>query len=599
MERRSLPRWLALCALLLGVLALPVTLAETPALSGDYLGTLGPLHLKLHLAVGADGKLSGTLDSIDQGALGIPCSDFQARGGSLSFAVPAVHGTWRGTVSADGRTLSGTWNQGSDMPLAFSRDTFVAAATPSAVDGVWLGTLEAPRQSLRIQVTLRSDRDGREYCLLDSPDQSAWHIDCANVSWSGTELAFEVPAVRGRWSGQLSADGRELSGTWTQGTPLPLRLVRQVQAIEPPPPLKTTMAPAIAPVDAAHMQAVLERDFAAALKDGRLAPQTHAGVTIGIVHNGVRRVFAWGIARPDSIFEIGSITKTFTGLVLAQMVLQGKVKLEEPVRELLPSGTVARPQGAEITLLDLITQHSGLPRLPDNLAPADPKNPYADYHAADLYRFLASHGVARPADAAFLYSNLGVGLLGQALANRAGLSFAQLVAEEVTRPLDLVDTVITLSSAQQARFIEGHSADGKPAGGWDFDALAGAGSLRSTAADMLSYLEANLHPEAKAKDAAGAARTLGAALALSHELRAEAGPERIACAWFYDAKRGEYQHDGGTGGYSSYALFNPQADYAAVVLLNRTVDTAGSLADLLGRHISQRFAGEPAVTFGD
>ena len=91
------------------------------------------------------------------------------------------------------------------------------------------------------------------------------------------------------------------------------------------------------------------------------------GVTIGVVRGGVKRVFSYGAAKPDSIFEIGSTTKTFTGLMLAQMVAQGKAKLDERVRELLPPGTVAKPDGVEITLLDLATRRSGLPRFPSNV----------------------------------------------------------------------------------------------------------------------------------------------------------------------------------------------------------------------------------------
>src|SRR5208282_4527393 len=98
-----------------------------------------------------------------------------------------------------------------------------------------------------------------------------------------------------------------------------------------------------------------------------------------IVQHGVTRIFSYGTAKPDSIFEVGSITKTFTGLILSQMVEQGKVKFDEPVRELLPAGTVAKPATDEVTLVDLATQHSGLPRMPDNFAPANPNNPYADY----------------------------------------------------------------------------------------------------------------------------------------------------------------------------------------------------------------------------
>jgi serine-type D-Ala-D-Ala carboxypeptidase/endopeptidase len=580
-------------------------LAQSPTLAGDYQGTLalgaqGALRLKLHLSAAADGTLSGTLDSLDQGARGIPCADFHLEGNRLTFAVPSVHGSWQGTVSGDGSTLSGTWSQGAPMPLDFGRESFVPAEKPSAIDGPWLGTLKPEGlEPLTVQFTFRSDRDGREYCTTDSPDQAAWGIECANVNWSPPQLSFDVPSIHGHYSGKLSADRREFVGVWTQGVPRPFSMTRQAKALLPPPPPKISYLPATAPVDPARMQAVLTQDFAAALKDGLLSPKFGTGVTVGVSKDGVARVFAWGSADADSIFEIGSITKTYTGLLLAQMIEQQRVKADEPVRALLPPGTVTRPPGAEITLLDLVTQHSGLPRLPDNMAPADRTNPYADYRALNLYQYLAGHGVARPADAGFLYSNLGFGLLGQALADRAGTTYGQLLAEQVTVPLHLEDTAVSLSPQQQARFIAGHLPSGRAARGWDFDAMAGAGALHSTAADMLRYLEAQLHPDAWPATGAGPERTLGAALTLSHGVRAEAGSDTgIAFAWIYQEKRKEYWHNGGTGGYTSYAFFNPQGNYAGVVLLNRGAGTP-EIADLLGQHISQRLAGEPAVVFSD
>jgi serine-type D-Ala-D-Ala carboxypeptidase/endopeptidase len=242
MRARALPSagrgcLLALLAVsALGGLAPHVAHAQPSALAGDYHGTLGPLHLKLHLALAAAGAIGGTLDSPDQGAVGLRCSDFHLEGNSLTFAVPSVNGRWQGTISADGSTLEGAWTQAGPMPLTFSRDTFVAASKPAPVDGVWLGTLQLHRvEPLRIQLTVRSDRDGHEYCSLDSPDQLAWGMDCANVSWSGTDFSFEVPAVRGSWSGKLSADGRQLSGLWRQAGALPLSLARQAQVLRPPP----------------------------------------------------------------------------------------------------------------------------------------------------------------------------------------------------------------------------------------------------------------------------------------------------------------------------------------------------------------------------
>ena len=315
----------------------------------------------------------------------------------------------------------------------------------------------------------------------------------------------------------------------------------------------------------------------------------------------MKRVFTYGVAKPGSLFEIGSITKTFTGLILAQMVQEQKVTLNEPVRELLPPGTVSKPEGSEITLLDLITQHSGLPRMPDNFHPANPENPYADYRAANLYEFVAKHGVARAAGASFLYSNLGVGLLGQALADRADMTYPELVKSQISDPLQLRDTVVTLTPEQQRRFLPGHDSKHNPAPAWDLDALAGAGAIRSTASDMLAYLDANLHPEkiqAVSPATVPAAKTLAAALALSHELRADVAPGlRIAFAWLYNNEAGNYWHNGATGGYSSFALFNPKNDYAVVVLFNTTISgTGGSFADRLGEHISQRLTGKPAIS---
>jgi serine-type D-Ala-D-Ala carboxypeptidase/endopeptidase len=579
----------------------PLRAQPAPPVHGDYLGTLGPLHLKLHVAVAADGALSGTLDSPDQGAVGIPCAEFHVQGDTFSFTVPAVHGTWSGAIARDGATLEGTWSQGTPQPLTFARDTFVPALKPSAVDGIWLGTLQAGALSLRVQISVRSDRSGQESCTFDSIDQGAFGLLCANVAFSGSDFSFDIPAAMGHWRGKLASDGQTLTGTWSQAQPIPLTLQREATAIPPPPPPKISYAPAIAPVDAAGMQAVLDRDLEQALKNGALAPGTSTGLTIGVVRSGTRRIFTYGVAQPNSIYEIGSITKTFTGLVLAQLHAQGKVHLDQPVRELLPSGVVTKPAGTEITLLDLITQHSGLPRMPDNFRPADPNNPYADYRPANLYQFVGQHGVAKPTDASFLYSNLGVGLLGQALSNHAGMPYARLIAVEVTEPLHLRDTVVSLSPEQQARFIQGHSPSHQPVHSWDLDALAGAGAIRSTADDMLTYLEANLHPDKLLRTVTASAmgRTLPAALAESHELRAEAGPGmQIGFAWLHNSA-GTYWHNGATGGYSSFAFFNPTCDCAGVVLVNTSAGNQGSFADLVGQHIDQRFAGKPAISISN
>ena len=342
------------------------------------------------------------------------------------------------------------------------------------------------------------------------------------------------------------------------------------------------------PVTARDLESVMNRDLKQQLTSGELAPGTGAGLAIGVWKRGERRVFTYGTAKPDSLFEIGSISKTFTGLMLARMVAEGKVRLDEPVRELLPSGTVAKPPGPEITLLDLATHHSGLPRMPDNFHPANRDNPYADYGPEQLYAYLSRHGVAKPPDATFAYSNVGVGLLGYALALHAGRSYPDHLRQEITGPLGMPDTVVKLSREQQRRFLQGHDERHYPVHAWDLDAAAGAGGIRSTAGDMLTYLEANLHPEKYG--------ALSGALASSHQLRAPAARgHQIALAWLYAGDTKSYLHDGGTAGFISYVFFNPLADSAAVVLLNSGPNRLLS-SDVLGEHIRQRLSGEPAIS---
>lgn len=578
-------------------------MAQTPRLDGNYSGVLGPLHLKLHLKTGAAGALEGTLDSIDQKANGLPCANFRLEQKTLAFEVPSVGGKWHGTISEDSATLSGSWSQGAEMPLVFRRDQlFAAAAKPSQVDGIWLGTIDARGAKLRVQVQVKSDSAGKEYCSLDSLDQGAMGLPCDNVLFHGDQFSFEVPLVHGRWSGTLNADGNQLKGTWSQGADLPLILTRQATALEIKKPEPPKYDPAMVAVPATEFKSILDRDMEAALKSGALAPSTQGGIVIGVVQHGVRRIFTYGISKEDQLFEIGSISKTFTGLILAQVVEQHKVKFDDPVRDLLPPGTVAKPDGAEITLLDLATQHSGLPRMPDNFHPAEQQDPYVDYHAANLYEFVKLHGVQKPANAPFLYSNLGFGLLGQALANRAATSYPDLLRDEVTAPLSLKDTVIQLSPEQDKRFAQGHDAQHRDAHSWNLDAFAGAGAIRSTASDMLSYLDAQLRPESVKSAAAGSTpgSTLSSALQLSHQIHADVAPTmRIALAWLYEIKTGNYWHNGGTGGFSSYAAFNPKEDYATVVLFNTTLGANGSFADRVGEHVMERLSGRPAVSLGN
>jgi CubicO group peptidase (beta-lactamase class C family) len=188
----------------------------------------------------------------------------------------------------------------------------------------------------------------------------------------------------------------------------------------------------------------------------RLEERVAAGNAVGLVAaslepDGTVVIAAAGKPGPDalpldgdSVFEIGSITKVFTSVLLADMVERGEVTLDTPVQKLLPAAVrMPRRNGREITLIDLATHSSGLPRLPNNMAPSNPLDPYSDYGAERLYAFLNSYELTRDIGATFEYSNLGAGLLGHALERRAGKPYKTLVTERILRPLGMTRTSFT------------------------------------------------------------------------------------------------------------------------------------------------------------
>ena len=304
----------------------------------------------------------------------------------------------------------------------------------------------------------------------------------------------------------------------------------------------------------------------------RLAPTPFRGIVVGLLDaDGRRRVVAVGVPA-DRVFEIGSITKTFTGSILATMVADGSVRLDDPVAKYLPA-TVRVParNGRQITLVDLATQSSGLPRLPSNMAPRDSTNPYADYSVDQMYAFLSTYELPRDPGETYEYSNLGVGLLGHALALKAGVSYEELVRRRVLAPLGMRETAITLTPALQARLAPGHDEEGHVVPNWDLPTLAGAGALRSTAQDMLKYLAANLDTAAPfrlAQVSRHAAGTATMTIGLAWHILARPGGASIV--W----------HNGGTGGYRSFAGFDEVRRVGVVVLTNANIG-----ADDIGFHL--------------
>ncbi len=301
----------------------------------------------------------------------------------------------------------------------------------------------------------------------------------------------------------------------------------------------------------------------------RIAAGTYRTMVFGVVDGDKTEVVAFGklddgkAPDGDTVYEIGSITKTFTATLLAQAVLAGRVTLDEPVAQLLPDFKIPSRGGKEITLGELGTQHSGLPLLPSNMLPKDPANPYADYDVAKLKAFLAGYELPRDPDAAYEYSNVGFGLLGYALAQSEHTTYDALADDRIFKPLGMTTSGTAFTDAMRAHLAPGHDTMGQPAKNWDLDALAGAGAIRSSGADMLRYLKANIGVDPS---------PLTAAMKLAQQPRSDLPKTgRIGLAWM-TTPQGIVWHNGGTGGYRSFLGFTADGRHGVVILTNTAVE---------------------------
>jgi D-alanyl-D-alanine-carboxypeptidase/D-alanyl-D-alanine-endopeptidase len=309
----------------------------------------------------------------------------------------------------------------------------------------------------------------------------------------------------------------------------------------------------------------------------------HSGVIVGIVQNGAVSVFHSGDFGPGqpplddrTIFQIGSLTKTFTATLLASMVLDGSVKLDQTVQSVAPSGvTIPAYHGQQITFANLAEHNSGLPRLPSNL-PGDMADPYAKYTPAMFAQFLSGYQLTRAPGDRYEYSNVGGGLLGDALAWSAQRPYDQLLQGRVLEPLGLHDTTLSLTPDQSARLAPGFMESGTASLPWTFGELQAAGGLYSDMHDMLAYLQANL---------AAPSGPLGPAMAMAQTPRAvddsPHGETKVGLIWIANVSNGNTFMIGETGGYHAFILLNRNANSGIVVLAN----VADTNVDTLALHI--------------
>ena len=307
------------------------------------------------------------------------------------------------------------------------------------------------------------------------------------------------------------------------------------------------------------------------------------GLVVGFIDTqGKKEYFSYGTSTKNgdepvdenSVYEIGSISKVFTCIALADMVLNGELNLDDPAETYLPD-TVKMPSrnGNKITLEHLAANNSALPRMPYNFRPKDPNNPYADYTVENMYDFLSTYTLQRDVGDTYEYSNLGMGLLGHILSLKAGMDYEQLIIERICHVLEMEDTVITLTAAMKERLAQGHNPVGEVPN-WDIPTLAGAGALRSTANDMLTFLGANMGIDRS---------SVSSAMEMTHEPRIDAGKAMSVGLGWHIRDNGITQiiwHNGGTGGYRTFCGFIKDKKVGVIVLSNMNIS-----ADDIGFHL--------------
>ncbi len=362
-------------------------------------------------------------------------------------------------------------------------------------------------------------------------------------------------------------------------TPFPNHLFRLLSFVLIAPSLAIAALPTNTEVEA-----ILDKHL--------IANKQVKGVAVALVDASGIRVVTAGVARgntpvkPDNLFEIGSATKTFTGLLLAIADEKGEAKLDDPVEKFLPNGIKLRDKaGQPIRMVDLATHRSGLPRLATNMV-EDPKHryadPYADYSVADLLDFLKNFNATRVRNTHFEYSNIGFGVLGYALTRAAKMdSFEALLSERILMPLNM-DSTTSDPKRFSDRLTQPYDADGQPTPAWNLPiAHAGAGSIRSTAGDMGRYIEA----VAEIKSS-----PLSNQIRLATTAR-EAGSNRInpiGLAWTHVPfdQRDIVNHDGGTFGSSSSLMIDRATKEGVFIVAN----SSARLFDIALHLLDQRYS---------
>lgn len=529
------------------MLSTPATASDTNAdLNGLWRGKI-EVQPGVALVVGV--TIEGdtvTLDSPNQGLWNHTLSSASITDGTLSFSANDLQAQFEGKI--DGDQIAGTFTQGRARALTLTRLSADDMARLPFEAGYAGNLVINGQQKLPLQVNAAVIANGY-YATLDSPAQQSYGIPLTNFSINAEQMQFESPMIKATYQGSANSDG-DYEGTFVQG-------------VERPLVLKKRSKDASAAQEQADVPKPKTGDYG-----GAIAVITPAGATHKFFaeHNQQTR------------YEIGSVTKTMVAYLLAKGITDRAVTQDQSLQTLIDTAPAA------ITLNQLATHTSKLPRLPADLFDeADATDPYAHYSYANVLAALAKVEIAEPSSATastnsaddYEYSNFGYGALAEALAQANSSTFAELMSTQLFQPLGMENSSVALVGQTDEQLAQGYDVLGNPMPPWHFQALAGAGAVRSSLPDMIKYVQAMMVLSAEqaplAKVLFAPQFTLGNCCqqALGWILQQDDNGQWFA--W----------HNGQTAGFGSYVGFYLDGSRAVVLLNNQTYVDNGYAEQLL------------------
>lgn len=332
-----------------------------------------------------------------------------------------------------------------------------------------------------------------------------------------------------------------------------------------------------------HLDSVVEKVLSPYIQT-----QGNVGLSAGIFYKGKEYFYNYGETRlgnsllptRQTIYDIGSITKTFTTTLLAITVNMGKITLETPITKFLPDSVSNNSDLKDITFKELANHTSGLPRLPDNFERnlTDLNQPYQNYHTKEMFSFLKHFKLIRKAGIKYEYSNFAVGLLGVLLERIHNKPYQTLIRQYVTGPANLNRTEFSIDAFKSDLIAQGYDEHEIPVPVWNFAAFQAAGALKSCASDLLAYSKLQLF---------SSDHTLHAGIKLTHQVTFNDSTNILGLGWhFLSGDQKVIQHGGGTGGYRSMICVNLDRQLSVVILTNNA-----STGDALGIELIKALEG--------